>query len=191
MPVGVHKVIAIGASTGGVDALEKVLSGFSSSIPPVLIVQHMPPHFTRLFAERLDAILKLSVKEAKTGDRLEPGQVLLAPGGKHMRLINKMGRLEVECFEGEKVQFVIPSADVLFESIAQVSGLSSIGVILTGVGGDGARGLLKMRASGAQTIGQDKATCEIYGMPKVAYEMGAVEHVLPLRQIAAKVMSLV
>ena len=190
MPDGTQKIIAIGASTGGVAALDKLLSGFPKLMPPILIVQHMPPHFTRLFAERLDAVLKLSVKEAKTGDFLTPGQVLIAPGGKHMKLIKINGKLAVECYVGEKVQFVMPSADVLFDSVAQLVGPSAIGVILTGVGCDGANGLLKMRERGAITIGQDKASSEIYGMPKAAYEMGSVKHVLPLGHISTKILSL-
>lgn len=184
------KIIAIGASTGGVAALQEVLSGFRVDIPAVLVVQHMPPHFTMLFAERLNSILKIPVKEAKTGDLVVPGRVLIAPGGKHMKLVNSGANLAVECFSGEKVNNVIPAADILFESVAELVGPGAIGVILTGVGNDGARGLLKMRKKGAATIGQDKDTCEIYGMPKTAYEMGAVEHVVPLGRIAAKVLGL-
>lgn len=190
MLTGSQKVIAIGASTGGVAALTELLSSFPATIPPVLIVLHMPENFTRIFAEKLDLSLKMSVKEAQQGDLVVPGQVLIAPGGKHMKLAKKGGSLITECFVGERVQFVIPSADVLFDSVADLVGRNAIGVILTGIGGDGARGLLKMRQQGAKTIGQDKETSAIYGMPRAAFEMGAVEHVLPLDKIAAKILSL-
>jgi len=188
---GFNKVIAIGASTGGVEALETILSLLPARIPPVVLVIHMPVGFTKLFAARLDGLLRMSVKEAQSGDVLTQGQILIAPAGKHMKVVNRNGRLTVDCFVGPKVQFVIPAADVLFESVAEHVKKNAIGVILTGMGADGARGLLAMREQGAKTIGQDKATSIIYGMPKVAMDMGAVEHQLPLSKIADKIMSLV
>jgi len=181
------KVVAIGASTGGVEALETLMARFPMNIPPVVLVIHMPVGFTKLFAARLDTLLKYTVKEAQTGDILTRNQILIAPAGKHMKVVNKDGRLVVECFVGPKVQSVIPSADVLFESVAENIRHNAIGVILTGMGADGARGLLKMREKGAVTIGQDRETSAIYGMPKVAFEMGAVQYQLPLGKIADKI----
>ncbi|MCL2851440.1 MAG: CheB methylesterase domain-containing protein [Defluviitaleaceae bacterium] len=186
-----RKVIAIGASTGGVEALGQVLSGFPTTIPPVVLVIHMPPGFTKLFATRFNEKFKISVKEAQSGDYLTNGQVLVAPAGKHMKVVIRNSRLAVECYVGEKVQYVIPSADVLFESVANVLREKAVGVIMTGMGADGARGLLMMREHGAATIGQNRETCAIYGMPKVAREMGAVDHEVPLNQIADRILSLV
>ena len=185
-----NKIIAIGASTGGVEALTQVLSGFPVEIPPVLLVIHMPPGFTKLFAQSLNDKLAISIKEAQSGDYLIPGQVLIAPAGKHMKLVRLNGRLAVECYLGERVSFVIPSADVLFESVANIVKQDAIGVIMTGLGADGASGLLKMYNSGAVTIGQNKETCIIYGMPKVAKELGAVKHEVPLNRIAPTILSL-
>ncbi|MCL2617626.1 MAG: CheB methylesterase domain-containing protein [Defluviitaleaceae bacterium] len=185
------KVVAIAASTGGVEALGQVFADLPSNIPPTLLVIHMPPGFTKLFAARFNETYKVTMKEADTGDYLLPGQVLVAPAGRHMKVVSTGGRLTVECFVGEKVRYVIPSADVMFDSVANVLGNRAVGVILTGMGADGADGLLRMRRTGASTIGQNRETSTIYGMPKVAMELGAVEHQLPLDQIAAKIMSLV
>ena len=184
------RVIAIGASTGGVEAIEALISRFPASIPPVVLVIHMPIGFTKLLAERLDGLYNVAVKEAKTGDLLECGQVLIAEAGKHMITLNKDGALVVECYVGSKVQHSMPSVDVLFESVAKVLHKNAIGIILTGMGADGARGLLAMRKAGASTIGQNRDTCVIYGMPKIAKEMGAVEYELPLNEICDKVLSL-
>ena len=184
-----RKLIAIGASTGGVEALDKILSRFPAEMPPMVLVLHMQIGFTKLFAARLNKKLAISVKEAQTGDLLLPGQLLVAPAGQHMIVVNRSGKMAVECYTGEKVQFVIPSADVLFNSVAEVFRQDALGIILTGIGADGASGLLKMRENGALTIGQDQATCSIYGMPKVAYEMGAVEFQLPLDRIADKILT--
>ncbi|MCL2216272.1 MAG: CheB methylesterase domain-containing protein [Defluviitaleaceae bacterium] len=186
-----QKVVAIGASTGGVDALERVLSQFPASMPPIVLAVHMAKGMTKLLANRFDDQLKLTAKEAETGDLLERGTVLIAPAGKHMKVINKNGRLAVECFIGPKVNHVIPSVDILFESLAPLTGKNAVGVILTGIGADGARGLVAMRDNGAATIGQDEKTCVVYGMPKVAKDMGAVQHELPLDLIAGKILSLV
>jgi len=183
------KIIAIGASTGGVEALEQIFSEFPTDIPPVVVVLHMPIGFTKLFATRLNASMAVTIKEAATGDFLQKGVVLIAPAGQHMRVVNKGGRQAVECFNGPKVQSVIPSADILFESIANER-IRAVGVILTGLGADGADGLLKMRQNGLETIGQDKASSAVYGMPKVAYEKGAVQYQLPLNQIAEKILTL-
>ena len=191
MLFGSNKLIAIGASTGGVEALETLMRRFPADIPPVVLVIHMPPGFTKLFATRLDTFLKPHVKEAVSGDVLTKGQILIAPAGRHMKVVNKGGKLSVECFLGPKVQSVIPAADILFESVAEHFRQRAVGVILTGMGEDGARGLLKMRENGAATIGQDRETCAIYGMPKVAFEMGAVQHQLPLDRIADKIIQLV
>ncbi|MCL2398178.1 MAG: CheB methylesterase domain-containing protein [Defluviitaleaceae bacterium] len=191
LSVGTRKVIAIGASTGGVEALEQVLTKFPTTVPPIVLVIHMPPGFTKLFAARLNKSLKIAVKEAQQEDYLLPGQVLVAPAGKHMKIVNLNGKLAVDCFLGEKVHHVIPSVDVLFESVAKNLQKDAIGVLLTGMGADGARGLLTMRNNGAATIGQDKETSAIYGMPKVAKELGAVDYELPLDQIGNKILSLV
>lgn len=188
---GTSKIIAIGASTGGVEALEKVLSRFSANIPPIVLVIHMPLGFTKLFAARFNDKMSFAVKEAQTGDNLQNGLALVAPAGEHMEIFNNAGRLSVRCFEGPKVQHVIPSVDVLFNSVANVQKSNAIGAILTGMGADGAQGLLHMRQKGALTIGQDQKTCAIYGMPKVAMEMGAVMHQLPLDKIGDKIISLV
>lgn len=188
---GYQKVIAIAASTGGVEALEVVFQSFPAKIPPVLLVLHMPQGFTRLYSVRLNGKMPFSVKEAQTGDLILPNQVLIAAAGKHMKVVNQQGKFAVDCFIGPKVQHVIPSADVLFESVANVFHRNAVGVILTGMGADGAEGLLMMRNSGARTVGQDKSTSAVYGMPKVAMEMGSVEYQLPLDKIADKILSLV
>ena len=185
------KAVVIGASTGGIEALENVFSRLPKEIPPMLLVVHMPAGFTKLYAARLEAMYKFSFKEAETGDELVDGRVLIAPAGRHMQIVSSRGALTVDCFFGEKVQYVIPSADVLFESAAKTLNANAIGVILTGMGADGARGLLKMKESGAQTIGQDRDTCVVYGMPKVAAELGALTHVVPIVKVAEKIMSLV
>ena len=184
------KIVAIAASTGGIEALEQVFSSFLGRIPPMLLVVHLPVGFTKLYAARLAASFDYVFKEAKKGDEVVAGQVLIAPAGKHMIVKSERGKLVVDCYEGEKVQYVIPSADVLFESVANVVGAKSVGVILTGMGADGASGLKKMRECGASTIGQNRETCVVYGMPKVAYEIGAVEHVLPISRVAEKIISL-
>ena len=185
------KAVVIGASTGGIEALENVFSSLPKDIPPILLVVHMPVGFTRLYAARLEASYSYTFKEAETGDELLDGRVLIAPAGRHMKVVSDRGLLSVECFFGEKVQYVIPSADVLFESVAKVLQSQAVGVILTGMGADGARGLLKMKESGAQTIGQDRETCVVYGMPKVAAELGALTHVAPITKVSENIMSLV
>ena len=185
------RLIAIAASTGGVEALGRVIMRFPITIPPVVIVQHMPQGFTKIFAARLDSKFDIEIKEAEDGDVLKPGRVLVAPAGLHMSLVPRGGGLACHCFPGEKVNNVIPAADILFESVANMAGKNAIGVVLTGMGGDGSKGLLQMRNAGARTIGQDKETSAIYGMPKVAYEVGAVEFQLPLDEIPKKILSLI
>ncbi|MFT4145989.1 MAG: chemotaxis response regulator protein-glutamate methylesterase [Mobilitalea sp.] len=184
------KIIALGASTGGTEAIYSILKQLPKDVPGIVIVQHIPPNFSRMFAERLNTTTNLEVKEAKTGDYLEKGKVLIAPGDQHM-VIKKIGeRYKVECFFGEKVNGHCPSVDVLFESVAKEAGKNAIGVILTGMGYDGAKGLLAMRRNGARTIGQDEKSSVVYGMPKVAYNIGGVEKQVTLEGIAHKMYSL-
>ncbi len=184
------RVVAIGASTGGTEALARVIRGFSSNIPGTVVVQHMPPGFTTMYAERLNNESRVFVKEAKTGDILEPGVVLIAPGDYHLRITKINGVYRAECKKEEKVSGHCPSVDVLFQSVAKAAGNKAIGVILTGMGADGAKGLLQMRKAGAETIGQDEASCVVYGMPKVAYEIGAVKYQMGLDNIAGKIYNL-
>jgi two-component system chemotaxis response regulator CheB len=168
-----------------------VLKEFDTDIPGVVIVQHMPPKFTEMYANRLNDKCRVRVKEAKTGDVVVPGQVLIAPGGDaHMKIIRKDGTYQVVIRQGPKVNGHCPSVDVLFESVAQVAGDKAVGIILTGMGGDGSKGLLAMRNAGARTIGQDESTCVVYGMPKVAYDIGAVEYQEKLPNIAKKTYSI-
>ena len=188
--VGRDRIVAIGASTGGTEAIFEVVKRFRRDIPGVVIVQHMPPGFTKMYADRLNNQCEVAVKEAQTGDRVLPGQVLIAPGDVQMRLVKVGGVYQVECRGNERVNGHCPSVEVLFSSVAKVAGKNAVGVILTGMGGDGAKGLLEMRNAGAQTIGQDEATCVVYGMPKVAFDIGAVQYQMPVTAIAGKVYSL-
>lgn len=184
-------VVAIGASTGGTEAITDVLKEFGEDIPGVVIVQHMPAKFTEMFAKRLNDKCWVKVKEAKTGDIVTPGQVLIAPGGDaHMQLVKTNGEYQVVIKQGPRVSGHCPSVDVLFESVAKVAGKNAVGIILTGMGGDGAKGLLAMRKAGARTIGQDESTCVVYGMPKVAYELGAVEYQEKLPDVAKRTYSI-
>jgi len=184
---GKNLVIAIGASTGGTEAISSVLKDYGADLPGIVVVQHMPPGFTDFYAQRLDSQCRMRVKEAQTGDRVLPGTALIAPGGNtHMYLVKVNGTYQVEIKEGPKVNGHCPSVDVLFESVARAAGSNALGIILTGMGGDGAKGLLAMRKAGARTIGQDESTCVVYGMPKVAYELGAVEFQEKLPDIAKK-----
>ncbi len=168
-------VIAIGASTGGTEATFNVLKNLGNDLACILVVQHMPPVFTRLYAQRLNDTCAMEVREAKDGDQLKPGSVLVAPGGLHMALRRRGRALIVECKEGEKVSGHCPSVDYLFDSISQIKGINSLGIIMTGMGSDGAKGLLAMKKAGARTIGQDRASCVVYGMPSVAFNIGAVD----------------
>jgi len=186
----IDMIVAIGASTGGTEALAKVISGFGPDIPGTVVVQHMPPGFTAMYAERLNNQSRVYVKEAKTGDILEKGMVLIAPGDAHLRVTKVNGVYRAECKTEARVSGHCPSVDVLFQSVAKAAGNKAIGVILTGMGADGAKGLLQMRRAGAETIGQDEASCVVYGMPKVAYEIGAVKYQMGLDNIAGKIYNL-
>lgn len=167
-------IIAIGASTGGTEAILTILKDLPETVPGIVITQHMPPGFTKMYAERLNKICRISVKEATNGDKIVPGQALIAPGDKQMKVVKMGGSYSVSCYDGEKVNGHMPSVDVLFDSVAENVGSNAIGVILTGMGRDGASGLLNMRKKGAYTIGQNKETCVVYGMPMVAYNIGGV-----------------
>lgn len=184
-------IIAMGASTGGTEAMYQVIREFGSDIPGIVIVQHMPEGFTDIYAHRLNKDCTVVVKEAKSGDVVRIGQVLLAPGDRHMRVVKVNGMYQVECRKGPRVSGHCPSVDVLFESVARVAGKDSIGVLMTGMGADGATGLFKLHERGAATIAQDERTSVVYGMPKEAYKMGAVSYQLPLNEIAKKIMYLV
>lgn len=183
-------VVAIGASTGGTEAIATVLKEFNTDIPGVVIVQHMPAGFTAMYAKRLNDQCRITVKEAQSGDIVMPGQALLAPGGdSHMELIKVGGNYQVVLKKAPKVNGHCPSVEVLFNSVAKTAGSKALGIILTGMGGDGGKGLLNMRKAGAQTIGQDESTCVVYGMPKVAYDCGAVMYQEKLQDIAKRTYS--
>ncbi len=186
-----EQIIAIGASTGGPEATTAVLKEFGPDIPGVVVVQHMPPGFTDMYAKRLDNRCRIRVKEAQDGDRVLPGQVLIAPAGdRQTRVVKRPDGYRVEIKPGERVSGHCPSVDVLFDSVAKAAGNKAIGILLTGMGGDGAKGLLAMRNAGAATIGQDESTCVIYGMPKVAYDMGAVQYQEKLTDIPKRAYAL-
>ncbi|HEY2422440.1 MAG TPA: chemotaxis response regulator protein-glutamate methylesterase [Neobacillus sp.] len=183
-----ERIIAIGASTGGTEALYSVLKNLPPTVPGIVVVQHIPPTFSKMFAERLNTQTSLVVKEAETGDIVEQGKVFIAPGDQHMS-VKRMGNLmKIECFPGEKVNGHCPSVDVLFESVAKAMGNKAIGVILTGMGYDGAKGLLALRRSGARTFGQDESSSVVYGMPKVAYNIGAVEKQASIEKIPGLIL---
>jgi two-component system chemotaxis response regulator CheB len=183
-----HSVIALGASTGGTEALRAVLSELPPDGPGVVMTQHMPEGFTKSFAERLNALCPMEVREAKDGDWVVPGTALLAPGNRHMRLSRDGARYVVRVCDGPRVCRHRPSVDVLFESVAQSAGANAVGAIMTGMGNDGAAGMLAMRRAGSVTIAQDEATCIVFGMPKEAIKLGGVQLVEPLGNIAARLM---
>lgn len=185
-----RKIVAIGSSTGGVEALITVLQKFPQNCPPTVITQHMPPTFTKSFAERLNRICAPVVQEATDGARLEIGKIYLAPGGdRHLQVVNPSAP-SCRLVEREPVNGHRPSVDVLFDSVAELAGRNAVGVILTGMGRDGASGLLKMRNAGARTLGQNERTCVVYGMPRVAHDIGAVEQQLPLGAIGEEILKL-
>jgi two-component system chemotaxis response regulator CheB len=175
-----HKVVAIGASTGGTEALKEILAPLPADFPGIVIVQHMPEAFTRQFAERLDSLCKIRVREAQDGDRVLPGHALLAPGGHHMTVVRRGTEYAVHVYRGERVNRHIPSVDVLFSSCARSLGKNSLGVLLTGMGADGAKGMLEMKQAAAFTIAQDESTSVVFGMPREAILLNAVDQVLPL-----------
>jgi two-component system chemotaxis response regulator CheB len=180
-----HKVIAVGASTGGTEALREFLVPLPSDTPGIVIVQHMPASFTRSFADRLNSLCQMKVKEAEDGDRILPGHVLLAPGDFQMRVHRSGAVYCVRITHDEPVNRHRPSVDVLFDSCAHDLGANAVGVILTGMGADGARGMAAMRKAGARTFAQDEATCVVFGMPREAILAGGVEHTLPLQDLPA------
>ena len=183
-----ERVIAIGTSTGGTQALELVLSALPRTVPGIVIVQHMPEKFTEMFAKRLDSICDIRVQEAKNNDRVVPGLALIAPGGKHMVLKRSGAQYHVQILDGPRVNRHKPSVDVLFRSVAKFAGSNALGVILTGMGNDGANGLKEMNNLGAVTIAQDKESCVVFGMPKEAIALGAADKVLSLQLIPNEIM---
>ena len=178
-------VIGIGASTGGVEALGRVLMQLPAEMPPIVVTQHIPPVFSAEFARRLDKLCRVRVKEAEPGDRLEAGRVLIAPGNYHLTVERSGNGYRAVVRDGERVQYQRPSVDVLFESIAKEAGADAVGAILTGMGADGAAGLLAMKRAGARTIAQDEATCVVFGMPREAILRGAARYVRPIDGVAA------
>lgn len=182
-----HKILAIGASTGGTEAIKEVLTRLPRNTSGTLLVQHMPEHFTTSFAERLNQLCQMEVREARNGDPVVPGVALLAPGNYHMVLRRSGAKYFVEIKDGPRVHHQRPAVDVTFHSVARYAGANAVGVILTGMGADGAEGLLAMRQAGAHTLAQDEASCVVYGMPKEAVKMGAVEQIVPLNMMAEKI----
>ena len=184
-----HKVIAIGASTGGTKAIEVVLAQMPATAPGIVIVQHMPEHFTTSFAQRLNEICPMQVREAQNNDHVVPGVALIAPGNLHMVLTRNGSTYVVRVKNGPRVHYQRPSVDVLFQSVAKNAGSNAVGVMLTGMGADGAKGMLAMQQSGAHTMAQDEATCVVYGMPKEAVKLGAVDDIVPLPKIPRAIIS--
>ncbi|MBW7897914.1 Chemotaxis response regulator protein-glutamate methylesterase [Candidatus Brocadiaceae bacterium B188] len=184
-----HKIVAIGASTGGTEALKEVLMQMPPNAPGILIVQHMPQSFTKSFANRLNSLCSLEVREARDGDSIIPGLALIAPGNYHMELRRNGARYFVTTHQGPPVCRHRPSAEVLFESVAKYAGVNAVGVIMTGMGNDGASGLLKMKEAGATTLAQDEESCVVFGMPKEAIKLGAVDAIVPLNKITPSILS--
>jgi len=182
-------IVAIGTSTGGTQALEVVLAELPAVCPGIVVVQHMPPQFTAAFAARLNSLCEIQVREAVNNDRVVPGCALIAPGGKHMLLVRSGAQYHVEVKDGPPVNRHRPSVDVLFRSVAKNAGKNALGVIMTGMGDDGARGLKEMRDAGAHTIAQDESTCVVFGMPKEAIRLEAAERVEPLDNIARMILA--
>lgn len=184
-----EQIVAIGTSTGGTQALEAVLTQLPPNCPGIVIVQHMPTVFTAMFAERLNTLAKIEVREARNGDRVSAGLALIAPGGKHMMLRRSGGQYVVDVADGPPVNRHRPSVDVLFRSVARAAGANALGIIMTGMGDDGARGLKEMHDAGAETVAQDEASCVVFGMPKEAIKLGGVDLALPLAHIPAAIVS--
>jgi two-component system, chemotaxis family, protein-glutamate methylesterase/glutaminase len=187
--VSTEKLIAIGASTGGTEAIREVIARLSADSPAVLVTQHMPPGFTRSFASRLDGLCRMTVSEAKDGERVLPGHVYIAPGDQHMKLARCGANYMIALDDGPPVNRHRPSVDVLFRSMAAEAGQNALGVMLTGMGRDGATAMLEMKQAGAFNIAQDEATCVVFGMPKEAIATGAVDEVLPVNRIAERIQS--
>lgn len=185
MTMTTDSIIVIGTSTGGTQALEQILCDIPRTCPGIAVVQHMPEKFTAAFAKRLDSICNVDVKEAESGDRLIPGRVLIAPGGHHLEVQRSGAQYVAKVFRGPSVNRHCPSVDVLFRSAARSAGRNAMGIIMTGMGDDGARGLLEMRQAGCRTIAQDEKSCIVFGMPKEAIQLGAAKEVMPLSQIPA------
>ena len=183
-----EKLIAVGASTGGVEALKFLLMHLPAECPPILITQHMPPRFTTAFSERLNRECPMAVSEAKHDDVVEPNHAYIAPGSHHMELVRSGSHYKLRLDDGPTVSGHRPSVDVLFRSVARIAGKTAIGVILTGMGKDGSNGLLDMRTAGAITLGQDEASSLIYGMPRAAFECGAVMRQFPLSHMADAIL---
>jgi two-component system chemotaxis response regulator CheB len=183
-----HKVIAIGASTGGTKAIEAVLRCLPATIPGIVIVQHMPENFTSSFAHRLNDICQMEVREARDNDHVVPGVALIAPGNFHMVLRRSGAQYLVKIKGGPRVHYQRPAVDVLFQSVAKVAGKNAVGAILTGMGADGAKGLLEMHDAGAYTMAQDEASCIVFGMPKEAIKLGGADVVLPLSRIPQEII---
>jgi two-component system chemotaxis response regulator CheB len=183
-----HKVIAIGASTGGTRAIEAVLTRMPPAAPGIVVVQHMPEHFTTSFAQRLNEVTSLEVREARDNDHVLPGVALIAPGNHHMLLTRSGGTYLVKIKDGPRVHYQRPSVDVLFKSVADSAGRNAVGAILTGMGADGASGLLAMRANGAHTLAQDEASCVVFGMPKEAIKLGAADEVVALEDMTHSIL---
>ena len=182
------RIIAIGASTGGTQALTEIITALPESVPGIVVVQHMPPLFTKSFAARLDEFSRVSVKEATHGDRIERGCVYIAPGGRHMAIIRNGAMYHIELSDGPAVNYVKPAVDILFRSVARYAGKNAMGIILTGMGEDGARGLKEMYENGAKTFAQDEASSIVFGMPKKAIEMGGVDKIMQLQMIPRAIM---
>ena len=185
--VATRRIVAIGASTGGTEALTEILTAMPKDSPGIAVVQHMPEVFTAAFAERLNQLSQIEVKEAEHGDLISPGRALIAPGNRHMSVRRRGEQVLVEIADGPLISRHRPSVDVLFRSVAQSAGANGLGIILTGMGNDGAQGLLEMKKSGAETVAQDEASCVVFGMPREAIACGAVDFVLPLSKIPAKI----
>lgn len=186
--LAVNKPIVLGGSTGATQAFESMLMALPADAPGIAVVQHIPERFTAMYAERLNAAAAMEVREARHGDRLERGLVLIAPGGRHMQLRKTAGQYHVEVFDGPTVNRHKPSVDVLFRSAAECAGADALAIVLTGMGDDGARGMKLMHDRGARTLAQDEASCVVFGMPKEAIELGAVDAVLPLEQMACALL---
>lgn len=189
-PVALHRVIGIGASTGGVEALRDVLTHLPSSIPPIVIAQHMPPGFTETFARRLDTLCRIHVKQAEDGEPVHGGVAYIAPGGRHLLLMRRGGGYSLRVTDDPPVNRHRPSVDTLFRSIAKAAGPKAIGVMLTGMGGDGADAMLEMSRAGAYNIAQDEASCVVFGMPRQAIAAGGVNEVASLPDIAGRLEAL-